>query len=402
MPQGESNVDPIHLERVRGMLFSTAVEGLVLVDRSGAIRMLNPRLLELFGYGKGELLGKSIELLLPEHYRAGHVKQRMGYNARPTKRHMGQGRDLYGLRKDGTVFPVEVGLNHFTVEDELYVMGLVTDITERRKAEEALQQNTIELEKRVEERTSELAQGAYAVQIALERERELNALKSRFVSMASHEFRTPLSTIMGSADLIARYTEGPGNEKVEKHVQRIRSKVRDLTAILNDFLSFEQLGQSDAASVPEELDIVHLCISLVEELRGMAKPGQALEYEHGSEERTLMLDRSMLVNTITNLVTNAIKYSPEGQPVVLRTSVEGGNLSIAVIDRGMGIPLADQAHLFDPFFRAQNVLTIQGTGLGLHLVKRYLNLMGGEISYTSTPGKGTTFNVYIPRKQTRP
>lgn len=402
MAQVESNVDPVHLERVREMLFSTAAEGLVLVDLSGNIRMLNPRLLELFGYEEGELLGRSIELLLPESFRRAHQAHRMEYNARPAKRHMGRGRELNGLRKDGTIFPVEVGLNHFTVEKEHYVMGLVTDISERRHAEEELQRNTAELEKRVEERTAELAKGARAVEIAYEREKELNALKSRFVSMASHEFRTPLSTIMGSADLIARYTEGPGNEKVEKHVQRIRTKVRDLTAILNDFLSFERLEQDDVSSVPEELDIVHLCIGLLEELRGMAKAGQALEYDHSGDERSILMDRSMLVNTITNLMTNAIKYSPEGSPVTLRTAVEEGCLRITVIDRGIGIPLADQEHLFEPFFRAQNVLTIQGTGLGLHLVKRYLDLMGGEISYSSTPGQGSTFTVRIPEKQNKP
>ncbi len=401
MPQGETNVNPVHLQRVREMLFMSAAEGLVLVDRAGSIRMHNPRLLELFGYEEGELLGRPIEMLLPESFRHGHVAQRAGYNAQPARRHMGRGRDLNGLRKDGTIFPVEVGLNHFTVDNELYVMGLVTDITERRNAEEALKRNTAELEKRVEERTAELAKGAHAVEIAYEREKELHALKSRFVSMASHEFRTPLSTIMGSADLIARYTEGEGNEKVHKHVQRIRTKVRDLTAILNDFLSFERIGQGDISAEPEEIDIIHLCIGLIEELRGMAKAGQALKYEHTSDARTTVLDRNMLVNTITNLVTNAIKYSPEGSPVTLRTAIDDGCLRIIVIDRGIGIPLEDQVHLFDPFFRAQNVLTIQGTGLGLHLVKRYLDLMGGEINYTSIPGKGTTFNVRIPGKQDR-
>src|SRR5690606_17479133 len=188
---------------------------------------------------------------------------------------------------------------------------------------EALLRNTVELEKRVEERTAELAKGAHAIEIAYEREKELHALKSRFVSMASHEFRTPLSTIMGSTDLIGRYTEGPENEKVHKHVQRIRSKVRDLTAILNDFLSFERIEQGDISAEPEVIDIVHLCIGLIEELRGMAKAGQALEYEHTSEARTIVLDRNMLVNTITNLVTNAIKYSPEERPVTIRTAVEG-------------------------------------------------------------------------------
>lgn len=401
MPAGESNVDPIHLERVREMLFDSAAEGLVLVDRTGAIRMLNPRLLELFGYDNGELLGRPIEDLLPGTFRKAHTEHRKSFNAHPAKRHMGRGRDLFGLRKDGTTFPVEVGLNHFEVGNELYVMGLVTDITERHKAQEALQRNTAELEKRVEERTAELAKGAHAVEAAYQREKELNALKSRFVSMASHEFRTPLSTIMGSADLIARYTEGPGNEKVHKHVQRIRTKVRDLTSILNDFLSFERISQGDLPSEPEELDIVHLCIGLMEEMRGMAKAGQALEYDHRSDDRTIIIDRGMLLNSITNLVTNAIKYSPEGNPVLLSTTLERNTLRVQVVDHGIGIPEADQAHLFEPFFRAQNVLTIQGTGLGLHLVKRYLDLMGGSLTYTSTPGQGSTFTMLIPGK-TRP
>ncbi len=396
MAQGETNVDPVQLERVREMLFTSAAEGLVLVDRTGAIRMNNPRLLDLFGYNEGELLGRSIEDLLPDSFRHEHQHLRKGYNAMPAKRHMGRGRDLYGKRKDGSVFPVEVGLNHFTVDGELYVMGLVTDITERHRVEEELHRTNTELEKRVDARTAELAKGARAVEVAYQREKELNVLKSRFVSMASHEFRTPLSTIMGSADLIARYADGPGSEKVNKHVQRIKTKVRDLTAILNDFLSFERIEQGDVPAIPEHIDVVHLCISLIEELRGMAKPGQTLEYDHGTDERSVLLDRGMLVNTITNLMTNAIKYSPDNSAVHLGTAVEKGSLSLSVIDHGMGIPMSDQAHLFEPFFRAQNVLTIQGTGLGLHLVKRYLDLMGGQIHYTSTPGKGSTFTVQIP------
>jgi PAS domain S-box-containing protein len=396
MPHGESNVDPVHLERVREMLFTSAAEGLVLVDRSGAIRMHNPRLLELFGYGEGELLGRAIEVLLPESLRQVHARDRQEYHTHPANRHMGRGRELLGKRKDGSEFPVEVGLNHFTVDGQLYVMGLVTDITERRKVEQALQRSNAELEQRVEERTAELAKGARAVEIAYQREKELNVLKSRFVSMASHEFRTPLSTIMGSADLIARYAEGPGSDKVQKHVQRIKGKVRDLTAILNDFLSFERIEQGDVPAAPEHLDIVHVCIGLIEELRGMTKPGQSLEYDHATEERNVTMDRGMLVNTITNLVTNAIKYSPENSPVQLHTAVRQGSLDLSVIDRGMGIPEADRPHLFEPFFRAQNVLTIQGTGLGLHLVRRYLDLMGGTINYSTTTGKGSTFNVHIP------
>lgn len=402
MVHGESNVNPVKLTQVRDLLFTTASEGLVLVDRTGAIRMHNPRLLELFGYGEGELLGHSIEDLLPDGFRKAHAKHRDGYNANPVKRHMGIGLQLNGQRKDGSVFPVEVGLNHFSVDGELFVMGLVTDISERRRAEEALQRSNAELEKRVEERTAELAKGARAIEIAYEREKELNALKSRFVSMASHEFRTPLSTIMGSADLIARYADHGEWDKVSKHVERIRGKVRDLTAILNDFLSFERIGQGDISAHPEELDIVHLCIGLIEELRGGAKAGQALEYDHDTEERTIILDRYMLVNAMTNLLTNAIKYSPENSPIILRTAIRGNILHVVVIDRGIGIPPEEQEHLFEPFFRAQNAMTTQGTGLGLHLVQRYMDMMRGEIKYAGNNDKGSTFTMRVPGKQIEP
>lgn len=402
MAQGESNVDPLKLERVREMLFSTASEGLVVVDQTGTIRMHNPRLLELFGYGEGELLGHSIEQLLPDSFRKEHVRHRDRYGKHPVRRQMGSGLDLKGLRKDGSSFPVEVGLNHFSVDNETFVMGLVTDITGRRAAEEALRRSHADLEERVKERTAELAKAAKAIETAYEREKELNALKSRFVSMASHEFRTPLSTIMGSADLIARWSEQGDHEKVMRHVDRIRNKVRDLTSILNDFLSFERIGQGDVSAQPEELDIVHLCIGLVEELRGGAKAGQAVQYDHTTEDRNIILDRNMLLNALTNLMTNAIKYSPENSPITLRTGIANDILTASVIDHGIGIPADDQVHLFEPFFRAQNVLTTQGTGLGLHLVKRYMDLMRGEVKYTTTPGQGSTFTIRVAGKTIEP
>lgn len=398
MERGEYNVDPVKLERVREMLFDTASEGLVLVDRTGSIRMHNPKLLSLFGYREGELLGRSIEDLLPDSFRKAHTRQREAFTQTPSQRSMGQGRELMGLRHDGTTFPVEVGLNHFTLDGEIFVMGLVTDITERRKAEDALMRSNLELEQRVEERTAELAKATKAIEIAYEREKELNALKSRFVSLASHEFRTPLSTIMGSAELIARYAGSGEQDKIVRHVERIVTKVRDLTAILNDFLSFERVEQGDVSAQPEEVDIVHMCIGLIEELRGGAKAGQALEYDHTSDERSIIIDRSMTLNALTNLMTNAIKYSPENSPIILRTSIANNILTASVIDRGIGIPEEDLPYLFDPFFRAQNAGTVQGTGLGLHLVKRYMDMVRGEVKYSTTPGNGSTFTIRIAGK----
>lgn len=387
---------PADIARICEMLFTTAAEGLVVVDPRGAILMHNPRLGAMFGYADRELLGQPVEVLLPDALRQRHVEHRAAYHRKPVQRSMGIGMDLRGRRKDGSVFPVEISLNHFAVDDRAYVMGLVTDITLRQRAEAELQRTNQELEDRVEQRTAQLREAERSVREALEKERELHTLKSRFVAMASHEFRTPLSTIMSSVDLLARYTEANGDERVAKHVARIRVKVREMTAMLNEFLSLERIEQGEVLCQPTELDVVHLCIELIEELRALTKGGQTITYEHESGARGVVLDRQMLSNVITNLVTNAVKYSPEGKRITLRTAIANGRLRITTSDEGIGIPLEDQQHLFDRFFRGSNATTIQGTGLGLNLVKRYLDLMQGSITFVSKPG-ATVFDVELPQ-----
>ena len=390
-------MERVNIARVCELLFTTAAEGLVVVDAKGAILMHNPRLNAMFGYDEGELVGASVEVLLPDAVRKRHVDHRDAYDKKPVQRSMGMGMDLWGKRKDGTVLPVEVSLNHFTVDGMRYVMGLVTDITLRHKAEEELHRTNQQLEERVEQRTTELREAEHSVREALEKERELHALKSRFVAMASHEFRTPLSTIMSSVDLIGRYTETTEDEKVAKHVTRIKGKVREMTAMLNEFLSIERIELGQVNVNLAEFDIVHHCIEQIEELRGLAKPGQSIDYDHSGDERTITSDRAMLGHVITNLVTNAVKYSPEQAPIELSTRIGNGMLTITVEDRGMGIPKEDQQHLFERFFRGSNVMTVQGTGLGLHIVKRYLDLLGGTISFVSEPGR-TVFTVQLPQR----
>lgn len=385
-----------HLDRICSLMFSTAAEGLVVVDRSGTIRLMNPRMHDLFGYEDEELLGSSIELLLPGAMRERHVEHRTAYMQAPKQRPMGSELKLLGQRKDGSSFPIEVSLNHFVMDGEAYAMALVTDVTLRKRAEAELQQANAELEERVSHRTAALLKAESDLKEALDKERELNALKSRFVATASHEFRTPLSTILSSVDLIARYTEG--HEKVDKHVERIRTKVRELTAMLNEFLSLEKLEQGMVLCKPEAFDVVDLCVELIEELRHLAKPGQEVRYDHVGEERMLFQDRQMLRNVMSNLLGNAIKYSPPQKKVELRTSLEGGMLTVHVADEGIGIPLEDQPHLFERFFRASNAFTVQGTGLGLNIVRRYLDIMGGSIGFSSKPGAGTSFTATLPQR----
>ncbi|MBV6403785.1 MAG: Sensor protein FixL [Flavobacteriales bacterium] len=382
------------------LLFQSAAEGLVVVGARGTILLVNPRMEELFGYAPNELIGKSIEVLVPLADRKAHEHHRAGYEARPAKRPMGIGLDLQGQRKDGSTFPVEVSLNHFTLNGEMYVMGLLTDITKRHAAEVELLKVNNDLEHRVEQRTAEVKAAERNLREALEKEKELNALKSRFVSMASHEFRTPLSTILSSVDLIGRYNDGPHRANIERHVAKVRSKVRELTVMLDDLLSLEKLELDQVQCIPAEFDLVDLCIEVLEELRDLAKPGQEIRFDHAGSERRMKQDPRMIANVLRNLLTNAMKYSPEDRPIVLRTAIDGGTATVEVADRGIGIPEEDQPHMFERFFRAGNAVTIQGTGLGLNIVRRYLDLMGGTISFTSRLGEGTTFTISLPARAT--
>jgi signal transduction histidine kinase len=185
-------------------------------------------------------------------------------------------------------------------------------------------------------------------------------------------------------------------------VDRIRSKVRDLTQMLSEFLSLDKLEQGMIVCHPVETDIVHLAIELVEELRPLCKPGQEIQYDHIGDERTVVQDKQMLATALRNLLGNAIKYSPEGRRVDLVTAIEGDTLRITVRDQGMGIPLEDQPHIMERFFRASNAFTVQGTGLGLNITARFIEMMGGHIRFSSRPGEGTTFFVDVKRTHEQP
>lgn len=232
---------------------------------------------------------------------------------------------------------------------------------------------------------------------ALEKERTLNEMKSRFVSMASHEFRTPLSTILSSLTLVDRYNQPEQREKQLKHIERIRSSVKNLTEILNDFLSLEKLEAGKVELQESEFDVVLFCEEMTEELQAVAKPGQEIRYTHTGGQRSVNTDKQLLRNILINLLNNAIKYSNDHQPIELVSSADH-TLQLKVIDHGIGIPAEEQNQLFERFFRASNAGTIQGTGLGLNIVKRYTELLQGNLTFKSEANKGTTFTIILPLK----
>ena len=397
-----------HIEMLDA-LFKHATEGIVVVNKAGAIVMLNPKARELFGYTDSELVGKKIETLIPQRFGRKHVDYRDEYLEAPRARGMGHLLDLFARRQDGSEFPVEVSLSPFKTSDGEFVVSFVIDITERKKQENRIieanleiQKLNAELEERVNQRTKELASAIKKVEDsqdevirALKKERELNNMKSQFVTIASHEFRTPLATILSSASLIGRYAKTEEEDKRQKHVLRIKSAVTNLTEILNDFLSIGKLEEGRVKSIPVSFNLPEFCLGLTEEIKGLCKEQQQIYFKYAGIE-DLWLDKQLLRNVLFNLLSNAIKYSEAGKSIFFSIKSDMNLVSIEIKDQGIGIPEADQAHIFDRFFRAHNAGNAQGTGLGLNIVQNYIDLMEGEVSFTSEVGRGTTFYIKLP------
>lgn len=479
-------------------------EGIIVVNTEQLIVATNSSTDRMFGYNKGELLGKPLDTLIPQRYHHNHGQHVEHFIEKSQRRQMGHGRDLHGVHKNGEEFPVEAGLNPFKLYDETYVMALIIDITERKIKEKELshwarifdeslneiyvfdaislhfsnvnkeaqrnmgydlkefktmtpldikphmdtaqfqrliepllkgeldkvkfetdhqrQDGTIypvevhlqisilgerqvfvaiilditerknyteKLEKTVQERTKQLTD-------ALAKEKELNELKTRFLSLVSHEFKTPLSSILTSITLLAKYTEGNQQEKRDKHVDTIKNKVRYLDTILTDFLSVERL---DSGKINYKIEIFPLSKIINEVVYGanmLLKSGQKISYPENIDDIFIDFDEKTLELALSNLIHNAIKYSPEDSTIDLVVSNGAGNILIQVIDHGIGIPAEDQKHIFNRYFRAENALLNQGTGIGLNIAKQHLENLGATIQFTSEENKGSNFTIIIP------
>ncbi len=411
-------------------IFLGAGEGIIIVDNKGKIKLINKRAEDIFGYDQNELIDHVIEDLIPRKYHKAHVPKRDQYINKPVTRPMGIGKTLRGLRKSGDEFPVEISLSYVEHEGDKLVIAFISDITLRKVQEDALKASKDELDQhaqglevKVRNRTQELehlnlglksqirerklAEHALKDSLAdltkaekelkdsLEKEKELNEMKSRFISMASHEFRTPLTTIQSSADLVARYTQEDQQEKREKHIFRIKNSVQNLTNILNDFLSLEKLESGTTRANYTEFGLSAIFEEISEMFEYTLKTDQRLIiYE--VPKMKIKSDPHLLKNSVINLVSNAVKYSPERSNVEIITTLTQSELNITIKDQGIGISKDDQKNLFQRFFRAENATNIQGTGLGLNIVKRYIDLLGGSITFTSKENEGSEFTITLP------
>jgi PAS domain S-box-containing protein len=391
-------------------IFRTSAEGIIMIDDQGKILLANPVSETMFGYAPQTLVGHSLEDLLPLRYRGRHVGFREQFNEHPAPRRMGIGRDLQALRVDGSEFPVEISLSYTQIGGKILSMAFITDISLRKtaadrlkKSEEQLIQYAAELEKKVQSRTEALNLSVQSLEKAneetrkaLEKERELNDLKSKFVSIASHEFRTPLSAILSSTSLIKQYRDRNELDKVDKHVDRIRSSVRHLTGILNDLLSLGKLEEGHIDVNNEIVSIESFFHEIQEEVTPVLKEGQELKIRLGGPNLKLYTDTKILRGVLFNLISNASKYSDARKKIYLSAHQIKNEISIEVRDEGIGIPASEVKHIFDRFFRASNASNIQGTGLGLNIVKRYIGLLGGRISFDTVEGEGSVFKIALP------
>ncbi|NMG42441.1 PAS domain S-box protein [Aromatoleum toluvorans] len=360
-----------------GKLLESMPDGIVLVNASGRIVFANSQAEAMFGYESGRLLGRPVEALLPERLRGVHVAHRSGYFGQMRTRAMGMGLELYGLRQDGTEFPVEIGLSPLGTEEGTLVTSAIRDITERKRFERALHEKNVELAK-------------------------ANAAKDRFLASMSHELRTPLNAIIGFTGTLLMQLPGPLNEVQEKQLRRVKSSGQHLLELINDLLDIAKIEAGKIELNVEPVD----CRAVIEEIVATLRPqaegkGLAFAIEAADEPVRLSTDRRALSQIVINLVQNAIKFTERGGVTIgfARREENGRPLVVvSVRDTGIGIGEEDCQRLFAPFSRImpRSGKFAEGTGLGLHLSQKLAERMGGQIVVDSAPGSGSTFSLVLP------
>jgi len=397
--------------------FDSLLEGVCVVDIDGRIVMNNCALEKIFGYDTGELFDKKIEILLPKPHREIHKHHFESFLKHPKKHLKGKGREFYGLHKNGSILDLEIGLNFFEYENKFYAKAIVSEISSRKRKELQIERQNRNLENEVKKGASQLNElvrelekanlmlkdeikerikAEIASNNALEKEKELHLLQTKFMTLASHEFKTPLSGILTSAVLIEKYSQMHESEKAKNHAATIKALVYQLNTVLDDFLYLESIESNNYSFQLSRFKFCHLVNKIVKDAQPVLKENQRIELCPCNKPIEVLQDQKLLGIIIRNVLYNAIKYSPKESKIELKIYVEGEFLIIIVEDEGIGIPKEAQNYVFERFFRAKNALHIQGTGLGLNIVKRHLEKLHGSILLESSENVGTKVILKIP------
>jgi PAS domain S-box-containing protein len=414
----ERNKKEIELEKSRNYfkaIFDSSIESILIINKRGIIQMANQATSTIFGYDPEFLEGKNVSILMASHHAKQHDKYLENYLTTGIKKIIGIGREEEGQKKSGELFPLKLSVSEFEVVDQVYFMGIIHDLSEQKRAKQEILDLNQKLEEKVSDRTEELSSAVNQLlstneklniemkerakieeelRSAYSKEKELNELKSRFISMASHEFRTPLATILSSASIIGKYVLEDQQPKRDKHINRIKSTVKNLNNILEDFILLSKQEEGKVEKNIEEFDLYSAYKGVIDDMSGILKESQKINYTFENTSLVVKMNKSSLKNILYNLFSNAIKYSDND--IDFRAKYNNEKIEFQIQDYGIGIPWNDQEYLFQRFFRASNVINIQGTGLGLNIINQYLEMMNGSISFVSEPGQGSTFTVKIP------
>src|SRR5690554_1925595 len=333
--------------RILEILSEAISEGVVIVNQEQHIVTVNNAIEKTFGYSSKELLAQHLNILIPDQYHGVHSGYVEKFVEEGEKRRMGHGRNLYGKHKSGKLIPVEAGLNPFQLDGQTFVMAIVIDISMRvshekkimelnNQLEEKIQKRTNQLKKTVEDLEKEIDKRVAAekkIKTALKRERELNELKTKFLSMVSHEFKTPLSGILTSTILLGKYQLSEQQEKRDKHLRIITDKVHYLNNILNDFLSIERLDSGKITYKPSHFKLSKVINEVVYNANMLLKAGQKITFSTEVDEYHLLQDEKIVELCLSNLVHNAIKYSPENTTIRIDVEQKKQLLEISVTDQ---------------------------------------------------------------------
>lgn len=407
-------------------VLETAIDAIIIINAQGTILLLNQGAAMIFGYEKDELLLKNVSILTPEPHFSQHDQYIKNHIQTGINKIIGIGREVVGVKKDGTQFPVRLAVSKFIVEEQIYFTGVIHDLTAQKEVEQKLIYVNKNLENLVDSRTGQLRESIHQLSAnnqaleteinerieiekklklrekellnALEKERDLNLLKSRFVSIASHEFRTPLANILSSINLIERYDTEETRDKKNNHLSKIKNNIHYLNGILNEFLTLTRIEEGKFNIKLESIDLIQLVHEITDEFNLLKKPEQTLQMNYETNpDYHILTDQNCVRHIINNLIANAVKYSGDTSKIEINIRDSGSQTEISVADDGIGIPESEQKFIFDIFYRGSNVLNIQGTGLGLNIVKKYLDVLQGTINFKSKENEGTQFTIKLPK-----
>lgn len=387
----QTDIELANLRRQQQLILNSVGEGVYGLDAGGNVTFVNPAAAEIIGWEMEDLVGKSMHKILHHskcdgsHYPREECPIYAAFKDGKVRRVENE----VFWRKDGTSFPVEYISTPIHAETGNLIGAVVTfrDITQRKLSESILQQTNEELEARVAQRTQELSQANLKLT-------QLNEVRSRFIGMVCHEFRNPLNNISFLVSSLLRYSQKLSTNKKNEYLLDIKTNIERMTEMTDELLVISKIDNESIDLACDYFDLVDFCQGIIAEFEQTSKQ-QQIKFKCDFQELKVKIDGRLLRSIIVNLLSNAVKYSPQKTEINLDLQIKNNQLKITITDRGIGIPSKDKNRIFEPFHRGKNVSNIPGTGLGLHIVKKFVNILEGKIKVHSQLNLGTKVEIII-------